>query len=72
MPSEYSVRRAGGADVRRVQVIFKSLGCAVDVASVAEREKMGITLQEAQANKRAVLKAPVQFPKTRTRGPVKR
>lgn len=44
----------------------------MDVASVAEREKKGITLQEAQANKRAVLKAPVKFPRVGRRGPVKR
>jgi DNA-directed RNA polymerase I subunit RPA49 len=56
----------------RITVVLKSLGCAVDVASVAEREKMGMTLQEAQANKRAVLKAPVKFPKIGRRGPVKR
>lgn len=44
----------------------------MDVLSVAEREKRGMSLQEAQANKRAVLKAPVKYPKIGRRGPVKR
>jgi DNA-directed RNA polymerase I subunit RPA49 len=52
--------------------MYKSLGCTVDVATPAEREKLGLTMEEARKAKRAVLKAPVTFPKTKRRGPVRR
>lgn len=56
----------------RVGDMFKSLGCNVDVPSPAEREKAGLSLAEAQKNKKAVLKAPVEFPQIKRRGLVKR
>ncbi|KAK4689942.1 DNA-directed RNA polymerase I subunit RPA49, partial [Tremellales sp. Uapishka_1] len=52
--------------------IYKSLGCSVDAPSPAEREKMGVSAAEALKLKRAVLKAPVVYPKIKMRGPVKR
>ncbi len=57
---------------RRIGDMFKSLGCKVDVPSPAEREKAGMSLSDAQKNKKAVLKAPVEFPKIKRKGPVKR
>lgn len=56
----------------RVQDIFKSVGCKVDVASPIEREKLGISLADARLSRKAVLKTPVVFPKQRTRAPVRR
>ncbi|ORY25719.1 RNA polymerase I associated factor, A49-like protein [Naematelia encephala] len=56
----------------KVGDMFKSLGCQVIVASPEERERQGLNLVEAQKNKRAVLKAPVVFPKQKLRGPIKR
>jgi DNA-directed RNA polymerase I subunit RPA49 len=52
--------------------MFKSLGCKVDLPTTAEREKAGMSLADAKTNKRAVLKAPVTYPKPKSRGPVKR
>ena len=56
----------------RIVDIFKSLGCKVDLPTTAEREKAGMSLADAKINKRAVLKAPVTYPKPKSRGPVKR
>lgn len=56
----------------RVTDMFKSLGCAVDLPSPAEREKMGIKLADANKFRKATLKAPLRFPKTKRRGPAKR
>ena len=44
----------------------------MDIPSPAEREKMGISITEARANRRAVLKIPVVFPRAKTRAPAKR
>ncbi|WWC61294.1 uncharacterized protein I303_103875 [Kwoniella dejecticola CBS 10117] len=59
-------------DKAKVENMFKNLGCRVDMDTPAEREKKGITTAEASANRKAVLKAPVVFPKQKTRGPAKR
>lgn len=55
----------------RITDIFKSLGCTVDLMSPAEREKLGLSQQAAKDQRRAVLKAPVKFPKIKTRGPAR-
>lgn len=52
--------------------MFKSLGCNVDLPTPAEREKMGIKLADANKFRKATLKAPLKFPKTKRRGPAKR
>jgi DNA-directed RNA polymerase I subunit RPA49 len=52
--------------------MYKSLGCQVEIPTPAEREKLGLSMSEAQKARRAVLKAPVKFPKTKMRGPAKR
>lgn len=60
-----------GLPATKVGDYYKSLGCSVDLPTPAEREKMGISLSKAQENRRANLKAPVKFPKTKRRGPAK-
>lgn len=60
------------ANQARVADMFKSLGCNVDLPTPAEREKMGIKLTEANRYRKATLKAPLKFPKTKRRGPAKR
>ncbi|BEJ15555.1 hypothetical protein CspHIS471_0501600 [Cutaneotrichosporon sp. HIS471] len=55
----------------KIGEFYKSLGCTVELPSPAEREKMGITLNQAQERRRATLKAPVKYPKTKRRGPAK-
>ncbi|WWD01572.1 hypothetical protein V866_008517 [Kwoniella sp. B9012] len=55
-----------------VENMFKNLGCSVNIATPADREKQGISLAEASKTKKAVLKAPVVFPKIKRRGPAKR
>lgn len=52
--------------------MYQNLGCGTDVLGPAEREERGLSMAEAQKMKRAVLKAPVKFPKVKRRGPVKR
>jgi DNA-directed RNA polymerase I subunit RPA49 len=52
--------------------MYKMLGCSVELPTTAEREQLGLSLAEAQKQRRAVLKAPVKFPKTKRRGPAKR
>jgi len=52
--------------------MYKGLGCKVDIPAPAEREKLGISITEARANRRAVLKAPVVFPRAKTRAPSRR
>lgn len=39
---------------------------------VSEREERGLSLAAARDMRRAVLKAPVNFPNVKRRGPVKR
>lgn len=56
----------------KVTDMFKSLGCSADLASTAEREKLGVSQADAAKLRRAVLKAPVKFPKIKRRGPTKR
>ncbi|ADV20586.1 DNA-directed RNA polymerase I subunit RPA49 [Cryptococcus gattii E566] len=56
----------------KVATLYKQLGCNVKLASPAEREAQGITLAQANAARRAVLVAPVRFPKLKRRGPAKR
>ncbi|WWD15781.1 hypothetical protein CI109_100205 [Kwoniella shandongensis] len=56
----------------KVATVYKSLGCTVNMATPAEREKQGLTMAEASASRKAILVAPVTFPKTKKRGPVKR
>ncbi|ORX39701.1 RNA polymerase I associated factor, A49-like protein [Kockovaella imperatae] len=51
--------------------IFKSLGCRIDIPSPEEREQLGVTLDGAKALRKAVLRAPVQFPKPKTRAPAR-
>lgn len=58
--------------MRRIGDIFKSLGAKVDIPSPKDREKAGLSFADAQKNKKAILKAPVEFPKPKRRGPVKR
>lgn len=58
--------------ISRVVDMFKSLGCNVDLPTPAEREKMGIKLADANKFRKATLKAPLKFPKTKRRGPAKR
>ena len=53
-------------------MIFKSLGCRVDIAGPEERGKTGMSMEEARAHRKAVLKAPVKFPKHKTRAPPRR
>ncbi|WVQ71488.1 hypothetical protein IAR50_001026 [Cryptococcus sp. DSM 104548] len=53
----------------KVATYYKQLGCNVKLASPAEREAQGITLAEAGQMRRAVMVAPVKFPKTKRRGP---
>lgn len=60
-----------GLPSTKVGDFYKSLGCSVDLPTPAEREKMGISLSKAQESRRANLKAPVKFPKTKRRGPAK-
>lgn len=60
-----------GTDVR-IADMYKTLGCVVEVASPAERERLGISMAEATKAKKATLKAPVKYPKIKRRGPVKR
>lgn len=55
----------------RITDMFKSLGCTVELPTPAEREKMGISLEQARQQRRANLKAPVKYPKTKRRGPAK-
>ncbi|GAA6037685.1 hypothetical protein JCM8097_002284 [Rhodosporidiobolus ruineniae] len=59
-----------GMGAKRVSEIFRSLGCALQPPSAADREKMvatgqASTVAEAAKSKRAVLKVPLQFPKER-------
>ena len=56
----------------RVVTVYKSLGCKVEIPIAAEREKAGISAAEASQNKKAVLKAPVEFPRDRIRGQTRR
>ncbi|KAL1411208.1 DNA-directed RNA polymerase I subunit rpa49 [Vanrija albida] len=56
----------------KITDMFKSLGCSADLASPAEREKLGVSQADAAKLRRAVLKAPVKFPKIKRRGPTKR
>lgn len=56
---------------RRARDIFKSLGCTMDLVDAKTRERMGISVEEAKAKRRAVLQAPPEFPKPK-RGPAKR
>ncbi|KAL7422188.1 DNA-directed RNA polymerase I subunit rpa49 [Cryptotrichosporon argae] len=56
----------------KVAEVFKSLGCKVDLPSTAERERLGLSLDDAKKQRRAVLRAPVQYPKPKLRGPAKR
>lgn len=55
----------------RITDLFKALGCSVDMPGPAERENLGISVAEAQQQRRATLKAPVKYPKTKRRGPAK-
>ncbi|KLT40443.1 RNA polymerase I associated factor, A49-like protein [Cutaneotrichosporon oleaginosum] len=55
----------------KVGEFYKSLGCSVELPSPAEREKLGLSLSQAQERRRAALKAPVKYPKTKRRGPAK-
>lgn len=66
------VRRVHCANSIRVADMFKSLGCTVDLPTPAEREKMGLKLADANKFRKATLKAPLKFPKTKRRGPAKR
>ncbi|WWC85332.1 uncharacterized protein L201_000195 [Kwoniella dendrophila CBS 6074] len=59
-----------GLSETKIQTMFKSLGCSVNVPTPEEREKQGITL--AEAKRKAVLKAPVTFPQVKRGGPVRR
>jgi DNA-directed RNA polymerase I subunit RPA49 len=51
--------------------MFQGLGCKVEILTPEQREKKGISIAEARNNKRAILKAPVVFPRPKT-GPVRR
>ncbi|OCF31519.1 hypothetical protein I316_06922 [Kwoniella heveanensis BCC8398] len=59
-------------DTAKISDMYKNLGCSVNLATPAEREKQGLTLAQASAAKKAVLVAPVTFPKIKRRGPAKR
>ncbi|WRT66971.1 uncharacterized protein IL334_003936 [Kwoniella shivajii] len=59
-------------DVGKITTMYKSLGCTVNLATPAEREKQGLSMADAGAQRKAVLVAPVVFPKTKRRGPAKR
>lgn len=63
--------RPQGASDARITDVYKSLGCSVDLLSPTEREKMGLSKSAASQNRRAVLKAPVKFPKVKKRGPAR-
>jgi DNA-directed RNA polymerase I subunit RPA49 len=52
--------------------MYKNLGCSITLLSPEDRSKLGITMDEARLNRKAVMKAPVVYPKPKTRGPVKR
>nr|ODN81277.1 DNA-directed RNA polymerase I subunit RPA49 [Cryptococcus depauperatus CBS 7841] len=56
----------------KISTLFKQLGCTLKIATPEEREAQGITLAEASSRRRAVLTAPVKFPKIKQRGPAKR
>ncbi|EKD03445.1 hypothetical protein A1Q2_02252 [Trichosporon asahii var. asahii CBS 8904] len=66
------VARELAKETPKVVDMFKSLGCNVDLPTPAEREKMGIKLADANKFRKATLKAPLKFPKTKRRGPAKR
>lgn len=48
----------------RVNQLFKSLGCKISVLNDKERKRLGLP-DSASETKRAVLNAPVVFPKQR-------
>jgi len=52
--------------VSEVNKLFKSLGCKITKLSDRERAKLGIS-ESSAIEKRAVLSAPVEFPKPKTR-----
>ncbi|BGP19904.1 hypothetical protein JCM10213_008622 [Rhodosporidiobolus nylandii] len=59
-----------GMGTKKVQELFRSLGCVLQPPSAADREKMvatgqASTVAEAAKSKKAVLKVPLQFPKER-------
>ena len=55
----------------RITTMFQGLGCKVEILTPEQREKKGMSITEARSNKRAILKAPVVFPRPKT-GPVRR
>ncbi|ODN72783.1 hypothetical protein L202_08218 [Cryptococcus amylolentus CBS 6039] len=52
-----------------IATYYKQLACSVKLATPAERQAQGITLSEAGQMRRAVMVAPVEFSKTKRRGP---
>jgi len=58
--------------ITKVSDMYKSLGCTVEVMRTEMRQKLGLSLAEAQRNKRAILKAPVVFPRIKRRAPAQR
>ncbi|WWC69617.1 uncharacterized protein I206_103560 [Kwoniella pini CBS 10737] len=59
-------------DKTKIENMFKNVGCTVNMDTPAERERKGISMAEASASRKAVLKAPVVFPRQKTRGPTRR
>ena len=51
----------------RLVDVFKSLGCKMSVLTASEREQLGMSATDAQKQQRAVLKAPVVYPRIKRR-----